>query len=417
MDKSNKTASGIISRRSLVQGLAVGTTLAGIGMPSILRAQSEAIRIGFPVPITGPFGAEAKDQVKSAELAVKQFNAAGGLSGRMAELMVRDDKLNPGEAATRTLELIEKDKAHFIVGALSSAVQLSVNEVTRARGVIYISISQSDTINEAKDFSRFTFHEALNPHMTTAAVAKQTFKKGMKIAYLVADYAYGHEMLRGFKRAAAAIGAETVGEILHPFGAPDYSTFMPRLRAMKPDILCICNFGRDQANSIKQAVDFGLKSAAPIVVPVLLHNQRLAVGPEVFEGVIGATNYYWGLEDTMPSAKTFNDAFRKEYAGAIPTDYGTYGYTAIRSLLDAVKIAGGTDTDKVINALQNLKYDVAKGPQSYRACDHQSIQSVFVVESKKKVEMKNDADLFKILAMEPGSEKSLRSCEELGHKA
>ena len=117
----------------------------------------------------------------------------------------------------------------------------------------------------------------------------------------------------------------------------------------------------------------------------------------------------------MPSAKTFNDSFRKEYAGAIPTDYGTYGYTAIRSLLDAVKIAGGTDTDKVINALQNLKYDVAKGPQSYRACDHQSIQSVFVVESKKKAEMKNDADLFKILAMEPGSEKSLRSCEELGH--
>ena len=77
--------------------------------------------------------------------------------------------------------------------------------------------------------------------------------------YLAADYAYGHEMLRGFKRAQAAIGAESVGEILHPFGAADYSTFMPRLRSMRPDILCICNFGRDQANSIKQAVDFGMK--------------------------------------------------------------------------------------------------------------------------------------------------------------
>ena len=197
---------------------------------------------------------------------------------------MRDDKLNAGEAATRTLELIEKDKVHAVVGALSSAVQLAVNEVTRARGVIYVSISQSDTINEAKDFSKYTFHEALNPHMTTAAVARQTLKKGMKVAHLVADYAYGHEMLRGFKRAQAAIGAETVGEILHPFGAADYSTFMPRLMSMRPDVLCISNFGRDQANAIKQAVDFGVKQQTKIVVPVILHNQRARGRPRRVRG-------------------------------------------------------------------------------------------------------------------------------------
>ncbi|MCJ2026943.1 ABC transporter substrate-binding protein [Methylobacterium sp. J-067] len=407
---------GTLSRRTLVAGMAVAGALGGIGRARPAGA-AETIRIGFPTPVTGPFGAEAKDQVRSAELAIKQFNDAGGLDGRIAELLVRDDKLNPGEAATRTLELIEKDRAHFIVGALSSAVQLSVNEITRSRKVLYVSISQSDTINEAKDFSRTTFHEALNPHMTTAAVAKHTFKKGVKVAYLVADYAYGHEMLRGFKRAAAAIGAETAGEILHPFGAADYSTFMPRLRSMRPDILCICNFGRDQANSIKQANDFGLKKVARIVVPVLLHNQRLAAGPDAFEGVVGASNYYWRLEDTVPSAKAFNDAFRAAYGGAVPTDYGAYGYAAVRSLLMALKAAGSTDTGKVVDALETLKYDVAKGPEHYRACDHQAVQSVLVIEAKRKSEMASEADLFKILEVEPGSEAALRSCDELGHRA
>ena len=244
---------------------------------------------------------------------------------------------------------------HAVVGSLSSAVQLAVNEVTRARGVIYVSISQSDTINEVKDFSKYTFHEALNPHMTAGAVARHSFKKGAKVAHLVADYAYGHEMLRGFKRAQAEIGAETVGEILHPFGAADYSTFMPRLRSMRPDILCISNFGRDQANSIKQAVDFGLKQQAKIVVPVILHNQRLAVGPEVFEGVVGGANYYWGLESQLPSAKAFNDAYRAANGGAIPTDYGAYGYTGLSSLLMAMQVAGGTDTDKVIAALEGAE--------------------------------------------------------------
>jgi len=155
--------------------------VATLAMPRLGRAADDTIRIGFPTPLTGPFAAEARDQVKCAELAVKLVNDKGGIAGRKVELLVRDDKLNAGEAATRTLELIEKDKVHAIVGALSSAVQLAVNEVTRARGVIYVSISQSDTINEAKDFSKYTFHEALNPHMTTAAVARQTLKKGMKV--------------------------------------------------------------------------------------------------------------------------------------------------------------------------------------------------------------------------------------------
>ncbi len=83
-----------------------------------------------------------------------KFNESGGLNGRKAELLVRDDKLNPGEAATRTLELIEKEKASFIVGSLSAAVQLAVNNVTKERGIIFNSISQSDTINGSIGFQQ-----------------------------------------------------------------------------------------------------------------------------------------------------------------------------------------------------------------------------------------------------------------------
>ena len=413
MPSYNRPGPGGISRRNALLGASAG--IATLAMPRLGRAADDTIRIGFPTPLTGPFAAEARDQVKCAELAVKLVNDKGGIAGRKVELLVRDDKLNAGEAATRTLELIEKDKVHAVVGALSSAVQLAVNEVTRARGVIYVSISQSDTINEAKDFSKFTFHEALNPHMTTAAVARQTLKKGMKVAHLVADYAYGHEMLRGFKRAQAAIGADTVGEILHPFGAADYSTFMPRLMSLRPDVLCISNFGRDQANAIKQAVDFGIKQQMKIVVPVILHNQRLAVGPDVFEGVVGGANYYWGLETQYKTAAEFNAAFRAANGGAIPTDYGAYGYSGVGSLLMAMQAAGGTETDKVVAGLEALQYDLTKGPQHYRKCDHQSVQSVLVLESKKKSAMANDSDLFAIVASDPGADEMLRSCSELGH--
>lgn len=407
-----------MNRREVLAAGTGGIALAGFtpSLFSIARAQSGPIKIGFPTPLTGPFGAEAQDQVRAAEIAVKEFNDAGGFQGRMAELLVRDDKLNPGEAATRTLELIEKDKVNYIVGSLSAAVQLSINNVAKERGVIFNSISQSDAINEAKDWSKFTFHEALNPHMTAGAVGRYAFAKfGKKVAYLTADYAYGHEMVRGFESAGKSMGVQTLVDIRHPIGANDYSAFLPRIQSLRPDILCICNFGRDQVNAIKQATEFGLKEKIKVIAPVLLYTARVAGGPDIFEGVVGGTSYYWGLEDTVPTAKAFNDKFRAANGGAVPSDYGALGYAGVRAVLTAVKNAGSTETDKVIEAMRALKYDFYKGPQYYRGCDHQSVQSVLVIESKSKG-MKDKNDVFNIVSVEQPSENNLRSCQDLGHK-
>lgn len=418
-DVTNKHRRSGKNRREILAAGAGGLALAGFApsLFSIARAQTGTIKIGFPTPLTGPFGAEAQDQVRAAEIAIKEFNDAGGFQGRMAELLVRDDKLNPGEAATRTLELIEKDKVNYVVGSLSAAVQLSINNVTKERGIIFNSISQSDAINEAKDWSKYTFHEALNPHMTAGAVGRYAFSKfGKKVVYLTADYAYGHEMVRGFESAGKAMGVQTLADIRHPIGANDYSAFLPRVQSLRPDILCICNFGRDQVNSIKQATEFGIKERIKIIAPVLLYTARVAGGPEIFEGVVGGTSYYWRLEDTVPTAKAFNDKFRAAHGGAVPSDYGALGYAGVRTVLTAVKNAGSTDTDKVIEAMRALKYDFYKGPQYYRACDHQSVQSVLVIESKSK-DMKDKNDVFNIVNIEQPSEGNLRSCQDLGHKA
>lgn len=407
-------------RRGLLQGSAAASALA-LAAPGLLRSAwaqgSGPIRIGFPVPLTGAFGAEASDQVRAAQIAIKEFNDSGGFEGRMAELLVRDDKLNPGEAATRTLELIEKDRVNFIVGALSAAVTLSINNVARERGVIYNSISQSDAINEAKDFGRTTFHEALNPHMTAGAVGRHVFPKaaGKKVAFLTADYAYGHEMVRGFRKAGEAAGIEVVADIRHPIGASDYSAFLPRIAALRPDVLCLCNFGRDQVVSIQQATEFGLKRSTRLVAPILLFTARKA-GGEAFDGVVGGTSYYWRLEDTVPSAKAFNDKFRTAYNGAVPSDYGALGYAGVRSVLEGVRAARSLETEKVIVAMEGLKADFYKGAQSFRACDHQLVQSVLIVESKHK-DMKTPDDVFTIVGTEGPDEKVLRTCSELGHKA
>ena len=255
------------------------------------------------------------------------------------------------------------------------------------------------------------------PHGRAAgAVARYAFPKtGKRVAYLTADYAYGHEMVHGFQRAGQAFGMQTVADVRHPLGAADYSAFLPRIQSLKPDVLVLCNFGRDLLNSAKQATNFGIKEATKIVTPVLLYTARQAGGAEAFEGILGGTSYYWGMEDKIPAAKAFNDAFRKAHGGAVPSDYGALGYAGIKSVLQAVKNADAVDSTKVSIALRQLKYNWYKGDQFYRKCDHQSVQSVVIVESKSK-NMKDKNDVFNVLAIEAPDEKNLRSCDEMGHK-
>ena len=397
--------------RRLVLGAAAGA----LATPSILRAQDSTIKIGFPVPLTGPYGTEAADQVRCAQLAVAEFNEAGGLNGRKAELLVRDDKLDPGEAATRALELVEKDHVDFMVGSLSASVQLAINNVTKQRKVLFNSISQSDQIDALPDWSRYTFHEAMTPHLTAGAVGRYAFAKyGKKVVFLSADYAYGHEMVDGFKAAGKAAGIEILADLRHPLGTTDFSTLLPRIQALKPDILCLCNFGRDQQISIKQATDFGLKRTTRIVAPILLYTARVAGGAQAFDGVVGGTSYYWGAESSIPSAKAFNDRYRKANGDKVPSDYGALGYGGVRAVLEAAKQAGTTEVEKVIDVLQTLKYDFYKGPQNYRACDHQSVQSVFIIESKSKG-MSHASDVFNIVQTDAASEDALVSCKDEGH--
>ncbi|RYF34596.1 MAG: hypothetical protein EOO21_04690 [Comamonadaceae bacterium] len=63
-----------------------------------------------------------------------------------------------------------------------------------------------------------------------------------------------------------------------------------------------------------------------------------------------------------------------------------------------------------------LKYNFYKGDQFYRKCDHQSVQSVLVIESKSKGN-KDKNDVFNIVSTEKPDEANLRTCTELGHKA
>jgi len=82
-----------ITRRKFLA--ATGVTAGAVAtqglFPAVLRAQAEPIRIGCPLPLTGPFAALAADMQRGAQLAQDELNANGGIMGIKAEVLFRYD--------------------------------------------------------------------------------------------------------------------------------------------------------------------------------------------------------------------------------------------------------------------------------------------------------------------------------------
>src|SRR3989442_13703932 len=109
-----------------------GAGAASFAFPAMLRAQSkDPVRIGFPLPLTGPFAAIAGDMKQGAELGVDELNAKGGVLGRKVELLVRDDQLKPQVGAQRTQELIGKENGQCICWALAGHWHIAIHGQTR----------------------------------------------------------------------------------------------------------------------------------------------------------------------------------------------------------------------------------------------------------------------------------------------
>src|SRR3954451_20017534 len=146
--------SRLITRRTLVKGAAGSAALAGIGMPAIVKAQDEAIRIGHLTPLTGFLGPLGEYAVMGVKLAVEEINAAGGVMGRKIEL-IAEDSVNPQTASTKAARLIERDKCVAIIGEISSASGLAIAQVAQRNRILFFNTGCNSDDLRGKSCNRY----------------------------------------------------------------------------------------------------------------------------------------------------------------------------------------------------------------------------------------------------------------------
>ncbi len=370
-----------MDRRSFLATTAAGA--AALSFPAILRAQSkDPLRIGFPLPLTGPFGALAADQQRGATLAMEELNAQGGVLGRKVEVLFRDDQLKPAVGAQRTKELIENDKVQFIVGGLAAHVQMAINEQTKKSKVLFISVSQSDEISAKPDASPLTFHEALNPTITREVLAKQ--------------------------------GGTLLGSTPYPLGSAEFSAHLPKIQGAKPEVLVSMTPGADNIAFLKQVQSYGMKKNMRIAQPLHWLPQLKEGGPDLYADIFGGTSFYWELADNVPSAKKYVEVYQKKF-NAPPGDYGAYAFSGVMEVARGCTLAKSVDSEAVADALRkNPTYDHYKGKQWWRTCDNKSFQDLWIVKGREPGKVKGEWGLAEIVTKIPANEELDRTCKEKG---
>ena len=403
-----------MNRRSFLAGTSAAVATAAFS--AVLRAQGgDPVRIGCPLPLTGPFAALAADMQRGAQLAVDELNAKGGIMSRKVEVLFRDDQLKPAVGAQRTKELIENEKCLFIVGGLAAHVQMAINEQTKKSKVLFISTSQSDEISAKPDTSPITFHEALNPTITSRVMGTWTAQNlGKKWWIIYADYAWGKQNNAVLQDTLQKNGGTLLGATPYPLGSAEFSAHLPKIQAAKPDVLMSVTPGADNIAFLKQARSFGMDKTMKLAQPLLWISYLKEGGPELYSDVYGSINWYWELQDTIPSARKFVEASMKKF-NMPPGDYGAYSYSGVLEVARGVELAKSTDSEAVANALRKSPvYDHFKGKQWWRACDNKAMQDMWIVKGRGPGKTKGEWGLMDMVAKVAADEKNDRTCAEKG---
>jgi branched-chain amino acid transport system substrate-binding protein len=404
------------TRRTILKGLAAAgavTTVSGFPFVNRLALGQQPLKLGVVVPQTGPMALEAQEMLAATQIAVEDVNAEGGVLGRKVEMVVRDSEFKPEVAKRKATELVEVEKAPFLVGAIVGFEGIAMAEVGCKNDVIVSFFGQNFLTVKGK-MCKYQFGNNLTPYQTAAAAARfvDAQKLGKRWHMLANNYSWPQMFERAYSLVAKQVGAEWTGVTWAPLGTRDFLPFLPKVAAAKADVVFITTWAADQVACAKQVQEFGLAKHSQVIHSITELTFAEAAGKGVYENFYSGMPWYWHLRDKFPAAKKYYDrhyALRKRAPGG----YTASTYSTVRVLLDTAREVKSTDTDKVTRALEGRKFQYLKGPEEIRACDHVNIQDVYLCRGKSASAMKDAWDFFDIVQA-VGGEVVAESCEGEG---
>ena len=244
-------------------GLAACDTIGNIG------GGDEPYRIGVMESVTGPGETYGNVAVQAKQMAVEEINAAGGINGRMIELIVEDEKCNAQDAITAYRKLTDVDGVKIILGTSCSGAMLGAAPLAEEEGVVMFSgLATNPDIANAGDYIFRTSMSDAQVGIDTGNVLWADGVRTLATITEATDYAEGvrRTSVEQFEKR----GGQIVGEERYASDVTDFRSQLTKLLNANPDGLHVAAQSEFTGGTIvKQARELGY--AGPIysdIVPI-----------------------------------------------------------------------------------------------------------------------------------------------------
>jgi len=257
-EESADTTAGAAETTTTAAAAETTTTAAAAETTTTVPVNTEPIKIGLLTSLTAtfaPWGVSARDGMR---LAVEEINAAGGVDGRMLELLERDDQSNPEEGASGFERLIE-DGVVAVGGVISSSVGLSTARLAEELAVPLLLVKAGSDAILTTD-SRYTFRTCLPAApMVAGPVAQFVETAGFtKVGAIVADYAWGQAVKSALETEFAGVAGVELQIEVAPVPEQDFAAYLRRLDDFGAEILVATGHPPGGVSIVKQSDDFGM---------------------------------------------------------------------------------------------------------------------------------------------------------------
>jgi branched-chain amino acid transport system substrate-binding protein len=377
-----RTASLSLRRRALLAGASAGA----LSMPWVAGAQARTIRIGMQTILSGAVALLGTSSRNAVTIEVEKINAAGGLAGRPIEIVLRDSKGQPQEAARVARELVNTDGCEILLDAEASSSSFAVQEVVRDLGVLCLH-SASETSSLTADpklrvptafrCARQGIHDGIVGGVHAAKVANA--RKLTKWASCSPDYAYGRDTTAQFFEYLKLFkpDVEIVSQAWPKLMQPDFTEVITKIIQARPQALYSALWTGDLSSYINQGNIYALFNQMTVFAVNMADYPVLLAVKQLPAGIQSGTRYL----DSFPltdSNKEWGQTYLKRWK-EYPTNWAWEAAACMHFIDAAAKKAGAADGHKMAEALRGLTIPSpfgAKGTLTMRAEDNTLIDYV-----------------------------------------
>ncbi len=346
-----------ISRR-LVAALG-GVAAISLATSGAALAQ-DVIKIGAPLPLTGPLSPEGVKQQQGYDLWAETANAKGGIKvgakTYKVQLVYADYASNTPRAVQTAERLITEDKVSFLFSPFGSGAAKAASTVSEKYSIPTVAATASS--EQVYDqgykylFGTFTPNDTLTEPLADLVTGKN--KSIKRVAILARNDLFPLSIGQEMEKAAKKRNLDVVMSEKYAIGTMDHASAITQMRAAKPDWIFATGYINDLILIRKQMKDLGVKAPVVTMIAGPAYQEFIDASADLAENISSASWWHPAVrykgEDVFGSTEAFNKAWAAKYKSE--PDYAQASAAAAGAVLQiAIEKAGSIEPTKVRDAL------------------------------------------------------------------